>query len=339
MNKPALLYLLVILFTFSGCSTSESNKQEAPVSVPEPVTVEAPVFNADSAYSFVARQVAFGPRVPNTAAHQKAAEFFIKKFESYGANVISQDFQASTWDGKQVQLKNIIASFYPNASRRILLGAHWDSRPFADKDDERKDEPIDAANDGASGVGVLLEIARVLNESQPPGVGIDIILFDGEDWGNDATYQEYVPTPPGQDSWWCLGSQYWGKNPHTPNYTAYYGILLDMVGGKNATFYRESYSMQVAPSIVEKVWKTAARNGYSSFFVSKNGGMVEDDHVYVNRYRNIPMIDIIPTDASTNSFGSFHHTHDDNMEIIAPETLKAVGQTVLQVLYNEGAAM
>lgn len=338
-----IILLRIIIWSLAGigfaCGSSDKKAETIAETTPEPTYAEAPVFNADSALAFVEQQVAFGPRVPGTPPQKVAADYFIKSFESYGAKVTTQEFTANTWDGKQVPLINIVASYYPEASRRILLAAHWDSRPFADKDDDRQEQAIDGANDGASGVGVLMEIARTLQQNSPPGVGIDIILFDGEDWGNDSNFQKYVETPAGQDSWWCLGSQYWGKNPHKPNYSAYYGILLDMVGGKNATFYREAYSMQTAPSIVEKVWRTASRIGYSGFFLPKNGGMVEDDHVYVNRYRKIPMIDIIPTDPATNSFGSFHHTHEDNMDIIGKETLQAVGQTVLQVLYDEGATL
>ncbi len=341
MNKTFRIPLrfpvfLILIFTFS-CGT-DTNK-EAPVQPPaEEVSefVSAPEFHADSAYSFVEVQVEMGPRVPNTGAHRRAGDFFIEKLEQYGAAVTTQEFEAQTFDNNTLQLRNIIGSLYPEKTRRILLAAHYDSRPFADKDSVRQDEPIDGANDGASGVAVLLEIARVLkNSDNPPPVGVDFILFDGEDWGNDSGRQEYVPLPDGLDSWWCLGSQYWGKNKHTPQYSAYYGILLDMVGGTDAKFFREGYSMQFAPKIVSKVWQTAARLGHGDYFIPVDGGAITDDHFFVNRYTNIPMIDIIPTDPATNGFGDFHHTHADNLSNISAETLKAVGETVLHVLYNE----
>lgn len=337
-TSPALNrfpFFLLILLAFS-CGTETS--REVPVTQPsEPVEefIKAPVFNADSAFYFVETQVNMGPRVPNTPAHTVAGDYYISKLESYGAKVVVQEFEAVTFDDNELQLRNIIASLYPEKSKRILLAAHYDSRPFADKDDDRRDEPIDGANDGASGVGVLLEIARILHENDPPPVGVDIILFDGEDWGNDPEHQEFVPLKGGLESWWCLGSQYWGKNKHDPRYSAYYGILLDMVGGVDAKFYKEGYSMRTAPSIVNKVWQMAARLGHGQYFIPAPGGEITDDHVFVNRYTNIPMIDIIPTDPVTGGFGDFHHTHEDNLSNISPETLKAVGETVLHVLYNE----
>ncbi len=191
-------------------------------------------FNADSAYFFVEQQVKFGPRVPGTKSHQQAADFFINRFKKYGATVTIQDFDATTWDNQKVQLKNIIASYNQQAQKRILLAAHWDTRPYADKDEEKKDAPFDGANDGASGAGVLVEVARVLSKSSLPTVGVDLILFDGEDWGEKINETSKLTLPEGYESWWCLGSQYWSKHKHQKNYTAYYGILLDMVGSKHA---------------------------------------------------------------------------------------------------------
>ena len=328
--------LVVIAFlagTFLSCSASKENKVETPTPPAQQVVV--PLFNKDSAYAFVKYQVDLGPRVPSTPPHAEAGDWMVEKLASYGAKVQEQTFEATSFDGVKMYLRNIIATFDPEKSKRILLGAHWDTRPFADKDDERKDEAIDGANDGASGVGVLLEVARILSTNPKPGIGIDIIFFDGEDWGNDVSFQKPVPLRDGWESWWCMGSQYWGKNPHQPNYSAYYGILLDMVGGKDAKFFVEGYSKQFAPSIVDKVWDTASELGYSNYFIRRDGGAITDDHYFVNKYRNIPMIDIIPTDPIDNSFGAFHHTHDDNMDLISKETLYAVGQTVLHVIYNE----
>lgn len=325
----------LILFTSALVISCGSPKEKLPDVQEEKPPVAVPSFNRDSAYAFVEHQVNLGPRVPSTDPHVKTGDWLAGKLRSYGAVVEEQNFEATSFDGKQMYLRNIIASFAPEKAKRVLLAAHWDTRPFADKDDTRKDEPIDGANDGASGVGVLLEIARLLQQEQPQGVGVDIIFFDGEDWGNDVTYQQQVALRDGWESWWAMGSQYWGKNPHKPNYSAYYGILLDMVGGKDATFFMEGYSRQIAPSIVDKVWNAASRIGYSNYFVRREGGAITDDHYFVHKYRNIPMIDIIPTDPEDDSFGSFHHTHDDNMEIISKETLGAVGETVLYVIFNE----
>lgn len=337
MKRGALktfIYLFMLLIVINACdSTSRKSISEEPVK--EEKVVSVPSFNSDSAYAFVQKQVDFGPRVPNTPEHVEAGDYIIEKLRSFGATVKTQEFESPTFDNHTVKLRNIIASYAPEKTKRILLAAHWDSRPFADKDDERKNEPIDAANDGASGVAVLLEIARVLNENAMPEVGVDLIFFDGEDWGNDVDRQGDIATPAHLDSWWCLGSQYWSKNKHTPNYSAYYGILLDMVGGKNAKFYVEGWSKEFAPSIVNKIWDRGAQLGFSHYFVRQDGGAITDDHYYVNRQAKIPMIDIIPTDPVTQSFGSFHHTHDDNMDIISRETLGVVGTTVLNVLYYE----
>lgn len=292
-----------------------------------------PSFNADSAYNFIDKQVAFGPRVPNTKPHLETGDFIIKTLKGYGWSIQEQNFKATTFDGELLYLRNIIGSYNPERKKRILLAAHWDTRPYADKDDERTNEPIPGANDGASGVGVLLEIARTVNKFDSLNVGLDIILFDGEDWGEGSDLSTR-PTN-GLESWWCLGSQYWSKNKHKSNYSAYYGILLDMVGGEGAKFYIEEYSQAFAPSIVNKVWGKGIELGYGRYFIKQTGGSITDDHFFVNKNAKIPMIDIIPTNPVDGSFGDFHHTHDDNMSIISKQTLKAVGQTLLNVIYNE----
>lgn len=308
-------------------------KKEKPKDEKTPVIVKVPEFSADSAYWFTEKQVKFGPRIPNSPAHQATADYFVAKLKAYGAVTIVQEFESHSFDGKKLFLKNIIASFFPEKQKRILIAAHWDTRPFSDKDKEKPDAKFDGANDGASGAAVLLEIARALKNNPPSGVGVDLIFFDGEDWGEGEKGD--VPTPEGQESWWCLGSQYWSKHKHKPNYTAYYGILLDMVGAKGTHFFQEANSMNYAPRIVDKVWRTASSLGYSSLFVQQKEGSVIDDHVFVNEWAKIPMIDIIPYDPQTGAFGDFHHTQKDNMNVIDKGTLGAVGSVVLNVIYYE----
>ncbi|UII33494.1 M28 family peptidase [Fulvivirga ulvae] len=331
-NMPK--YSLSLLFTFAmglfACNSDK--KKETPME--EEKTVQVPNFNPDSAYYFVKHQIGFGPRVPNTPAHKQAGEYFIERFKAYGAKVQTQDFEATTFDNHTLNLRNIIASFFPEKSKRILLAAHWDSRPFADKDLQRPNEPIAGANDGASGVGVLLEVARVLSKNNPPDVGVDIILFDGEDWGELHNGQNTEP-PAGLDSWWCLGSQHWSKNKHDKGYSAYYGILFDMVGAKNAQFPMEETSLYYARSIVEKIWSRAEKLGFSNYFIRKQPGGITDDHVFVNEYAKIPMVDIVHFDPVNGYFGDFHHSHKDDMDIISKETLEAVGQTTVAVIYHE----
>lgn len=319
---------VIVLASCSGNKKQEETKPER--------VVEVPASSADSAYFFVKKQVDFGPRVPNSAAHQKAAEYFVATLKKYGAQVSVQEFQAKSFDGQKLNLKNIIASYYPEKQKRILLAAHWDTRPFADKDKEKPNAPLDGANDGASGVGVLLEIARVLSSGKAPDVGIDIILFDGEDWGEPEGAESADQLPSGYKEWWCLGSQYWSTHKHKPNYAAYYGILLDMVGAHDAKFYREGTSLQFAPTVVERVWQRAAKLGYSNVFVPQNVAPITDDHYFVSLVGKIPMIDIIHHDPSSSEFfGDFHHTTKDNMQLISAEKLKIVTDVVLNVVYYE----
>lgn len=318
-----------LIFLMVGCK-NEKPSEEKPL-----INIKVPVFNADSSYTFVKKQVNFGPRVPNTPAHKNAGDYLIAEMKRNGASVITQPFEATTFDNQQLKLRNIIASFSPAKEKRILLAAHWDTRPFADKDSEKKDAPFDGANDGASGVGVLLEIARVLGANPLPDVGVDIILFDGEDWGEKNDDLTNYPLPEGQESWWCLGSQYWAKHKHKPNYKAYYGILLDMVGAKRSHFFREGLSIERAPKIVDNVWNTAARLGYSDYFVKQNVGEITDDHQFINRMANIPTIDIVDYRPGIGFFGDYHHSTKDNLELISKETLQAVGVTLLNVIYYE----
>lgn len=211
-----------------------------------------------------------------------------------------------------------------------MLLSHWDSRPWADADPDEKNRhtPILGANDGASGVGVLLEIARQLHKQQPE-LGIDIVLVDAEDYG---PHQSYEGTH--KEEQWALGSQYWAQNPHVQGYNARFGILLDMVGAKDATFLYEGYSEEFAKGINRKVWNTANNLGYGRYFVKERGSTVTDDHLFVNRNARIPTIDIIQCSEETGFYENWHTLKDD-MDGIDRNTLKAVGQTIMEVIYKE----
>jgi len=332
--KKNIIYLFVItiLATFIASCGNDTPPPSKPKKVKQKKQVNVPKFNQDSAYRYVKEQVDFGPRTPHSKAHTECASYFVKKFKSFGAEVIEQKFKTRGFDGKILDGVNIIASYNPNAQKRILLCAHWDSRPFADNDPDPKNHttPIDGANDGASGVGVLMEVARQI-QSQNLNVGIDIVLFDMEDYGqpHDSKY------PQMEDSW-GLGAQYWSKTPHIPGYRARYGILLDMVGAKDIVFTKEYFSMGYASGVVNKVWNHAAKLGYNNIFQDIEAGSVMDDHVYVNKYAKIPTIDIIHHDASTEStFFPYWHTLKDNMDAIEPSSLYIVGSVLLEVIYNE----
>jgi glutaminyl-peptide cyclotransferase len=322
--------VLITIF-ITGCEPDKKPVEKSSVAKELPAIV-TPVFNPDSSYMYVADQVAFGPRVPNTKAHQQCGEYLARFFMKNGGWLVRQEFTAKAFDGTELKLKNIVVSYNLKATKRILLAAHWDTRPFADQDSNDIKKPIDGANDGASGVGILMELARVINLTEKkPDVGFDIILFDGEDYGQPMFYPgEY------QNDSWCLGSQHWAKLKHKADYTAYYGILLDMVGAKNATFAREGVSLENAPSVVQNVWSTAERLGYGNHFIKIESPGITDDHTYINKLAMIPMIDIIEYETSGgNYFGSYWHTHNDNMNVIDKTTLKAVGQTLIEVLYRE----
>lgn len=336
MYKYLVIIVLPLLGLIVACSNDNQKKAERKdlqrnINKQEQSFKQAPEFNSDSAYYYIEKQVAFGPRVPNTKEHAACAEWLKDKLASFnGWEVQIQEFKARAFDNTILNGKNIIASYNKDALKRILLFAHWDTRPFADQDIKDRNKPIPGANDGASGVGVLLEIARQISLN-PINIGVDIILFDAEDYGQP----EGTMIPRKPDTY-CLGSQYWAKNPHTPGYKAYYGILLDMVGAKDATFTMEATSMYYASNVVEKVWAVAHKLGYGNYFLYKRTDAITDDHYYVNAIAEIPSIDIIQYDPETRSnFGKYWHTHDDNMDIIDRNTLKAVGQTILQVLYNE----
>lgn len=326
--KYVCILVIVGVFSFFSCGGNKSTKK---VQAAEKVYV--PTFSEDSAYQYVKSQVDFGPRVPNTKEHVACGNYLAAQLASFGAKVYNQYADLIAFDGTILKSRNIIGAYQPELKKRVVLFAHWDSRKWSDNDPDAKNhhKPILGANDGASGVGVLLEIARQINLNQPK-IGVDIVLLDSEDYGAPQFYKGEH-----KEEYWGLGAQYWAKVPHVPNYNARFGILLDMVGAEDATFFKEYFSVEYAKNVVDKVWKVARRLGYGQYFINQDGGAITDDHVFVNQYAKIPTIDIVPNqqNAKLSSFGDFWHTQNDNMNVINKKTLKAVGQTVLEVIYNE----
>lgn len=326
LRRLALFSLL-----FAACGNEDGPKDNLNTDTVVAPSVNIPEFNADSAYNYVAKQVAFGPRVPGTVAQEKCAAWMQMMLQQYCDTVYRQAPTLTAGDGvTKLPCINLIGSINPQATNRILLLAHWDSRPWADADQKNKDQPILGADDGGSGVGVLLELARQLHANPiSTDLGIDILLTDVEDYGK---------TEWGDQSY-ALGTQYWANTPHLRGYKARFGILLDMVGAANARFPLEGVSKSYAPDVQQKVWNAAGRGGYSSYFTYDLGGSIDDDHVPINKVLGIPTIDIIhlPTFSSNGMFPSHWHTHADNMDVIDRQTLKAVGQTLLRVLYEEAA--
>ncbi len=304
----------IILFSIHSCTRDKA--------------IKIPTFDQSKAYAAVRTQVEFGPRVPGTDEHLKCKDWLVETFKKNNAELIEQNFKAKTFDGKEHDATNLIASYNPSSKHRIIIASHWDSRPFSDQDPDTSlhQKPVLGADDGASGVGIILEISRLLKEYPLKKLGVDLILFDAEDYGSDH----------GEMETWCLGSQYWSKNLHVPGYKADYGILLDMVGASNPVFNKEEYSLYFAPKVVEKVWKIAKEEGLEKMFVDINGAGLVDDHIFVNRDARIPMIDIINRPpGSKSSFVPHWHTQKDNMNAIEPLTLGAVGRLLTKLLYWE----
>ena len=328
MNKNIFAVISLVLLVAS-CGNLKKQTTDESASL-QPV---GPVFCADSAYLYCQAQCDFGPRTMNSKAHDDCEKWIISKFESFGMQVTPQKAVLKGYDGTSLNSTNIIASYRPDLTDRVLLCAHWDSRPWADNDPDEANwkTPVMAANDGASGVAVMLEIARLLSKDTLQ-LGVDFICFDAEDWGVPQWNEDNFDS----DSW-ALGAQYWSTNLHKKGYRARFGILLDMVGGQGAQFYKETMSVQYANHIVEKVWRAAQVVGYGSMFPSQQGTGVTDDHISVNTKAKIPTIDIIPyyPNCEQSSFGPTSHTVNDDMEHIDKNTLQAVGQTLIQVLFSE----
>ena len=304
-------------------------------------TVFVPVFSGDSAFAHVKKQVDFGPRVPGSPAHKSCAAWLVQAFKKNGLTVIEQPFKAKAYFGT-LDAVNIIGQYKPELPNRILLCAHWDSRHVADKDTKDQDKPILGADDGASGVGVMLEVARILQQN-PVEYGVDFICFDAEDMGDERTSSSgasiMAQNLENTTETWCLGSQYWSQNLHKPGYKARFGILFDMVGASGAKFPREGYSMIKAPEIVNKIWAVAAELGFDDLFVNTPAGQITDDHFFVMRGTNIPTVDIIGMPKTPPMFGDHHHTHFDNLSIIDSDVLRKVGQVTATVIYRTAAQL
>jgi len=324
----------MVLVALVSCNTKTAGSPGSRTDMPADSIVgedpNIPAFLADSAYSYVAGQVAFGPRNPGSQSHSRCATFLTDKLRGFGADTVMTHTPIIDvpYAGK-IRITNILARFNTAMPRRILLLAHWDTRPIAEEDPDPalRDKPIPGANDGASGAGVLLEVARILGSCAKPEVGVDILLVDAEDSGNH-----------NDDTSWCLGTQEWLRTypsglpgPYSPSFA----VLLDMVGAKDARFPREMFSDSFAPQIVNDVWSAAVAAGHSLTFPNARGGAITDDHVLFNK-SGIPAIDIIESkNPVTGGFNPTWHTHADDMDNISVKTLEAVGETVIRLLYTQ----
>lgn len=331
MNRITLFNILVFSLFIVSCGNLRKQTATSDSVAAQPV---GPAFSADSAYQFCQRQCDFGPRTMNSEAHDLCGQWIAAQFARYGLTVTEQKATLRGYDGTPLKSTNIIASYKPALNDRILVCAHWDSRPWADNDPDEANhrKPVMAANDGASGVAVMLELARLLSIDSLQ-LGIDFVCFDAEDWG----IPQWSDAPDSGDSW-ALGAQHWAANIDRKTAKTYrFGILLDMVGGQGAQFYQEAMSVQYASSVVDKVWNAAHVIGFGSMFPRQIGGGITDDHIPVNKVAKIPCIDVIPyyPDCEQSSFGPTWHTIHDDMDHIEKTTLQAVGQTIVQVLFSE----
>jgi glutaminyl-peptide cyclotransferase len=317
-------FIVIILFVYS---CKNDNKKPAPAEETPTVRLNVPAVAKDSAYAYVKAQVDFGERVPGTDAHKLCGDWIIAKCKSFGAEVIEQPFDGQTYTGLKFKARNIIASYQPAIKKRILLAAHWDTRFESDHDADKtkQKKPVMGADDGASGVGVLIEIARQLQLNPMSNLGIDLLFLDAEDQGSEGGT--------GDDDW-CLGAQYWSKNKHVPGYQAKFGILLDMVGARSPRYTKDGTSLSFAPDLVDKIWNLAQRMGYGNYFVNDHSSAITDDHLYINKLAGIQMVDMInrPTN---EKFPAHHHTTQDVLSVIDADALKATGQVVLAVIYRE----
>lgn len=320
--------LKIMLMALSVCcvacgKTTAANDTNTSAEGGETVPVAqgaAAMFSADSAYNNVARQLEFGARVPGTAAHRECGAWIESELKRHGAQVTVQEVVLHAFDGTPLPTRNILGQYNPQASDRTLLVAHWDTRPWADQDPnpDNKKMPVPGANDGGSGVGVLLDIARVLGTAGT-AKGVDILFVDAEDYGTD-----------GDEESWALGARYFSENPPVAGYRPERVIVLDMVGGENAVFRREYFSQREASDLVDAVWAAAARAGYADRFVNDLGGAITDDHLAFQQL-GIPAIDIIAFSPQTG-FPPTWHTLSDTLEHIDRNSLQAVGVTVLTYL-------
>lgn len=309
MTRPVAFVILAIIFTF----------------VPrEGASQPIPTFSGRDAFVYLTKQTDFGPRNPNSRGHTECLRFLGDNLRRSADRVRLQHFTHKGYENEELWLTNVIASFRPELQDRILLCAHWDTRPRAERDPNtmRRNQPILGANDGASGVAVLLHLADLM-KAEPPPIGVDIVLFDGEDYGVEGDLSNYL-----------LGSRFFVSKT-AADYQPRFGILLDMVGDKFLEIPKERNSLHFAPDIVELVWNKAAELGITEF-VSKAGYAIFDDHIPLNEagIKTINIIDFNYPDKTNR----FWHTHKDTPENCSPESLEAVGTVVTHVIYSQKPA-
>jgi hypothetical protein len=308
--SPAWIFLPAVLVLLgTQCGTGASARSQ-------------PEFDGQAALRLAKTQIDFGPRVPGSEGHRRAIEWMESFLRPLASLVQRQEFQI--WNphyNESADGVNLIASFYPEKTQRIMLCAHFDTRPEASAEYPPVLEPIDGAVDGAAGTAIMLQMALILSEHEP-AYGVDIVLFDGEDIGLTGAAPEFEH--------WFQGSRHFARFAKQAGYRPWFAILVDLVGDKQADYYQEGISLQYAPDVVRKVWGVAADLGVTQFKQSR-GSMLYDDHWILNRDAQIPAIDI------TESIGDYAHWHtrEDTFDKLSAESLEAVGRVLVGVLYPD----
>lgn len=281
--------------------------------------VERPAFPGARAFELIEAQLAFGPRVPGSPGHAAQLEWMVEQLAAHADTVIVDRFRYTTTTGDTLPLANVLARFNAADPDRLLFLAHWDTRPISDQstNPEERDTPVPGANDGASGVAVLMALGELFS-LQPPPVGVDLLMVDGEDYG-----------PTTADMF--IGSERYAGQPlgGQPRYA----VLLDMVGDRDPGFPVEGFSSRYAPRVVQRVWGIAHDLGYGRLFPMTVGPPILDDHVPLNE-AGIPTVDII--DFEYGPGNSLWHTPNDVLANVSPATLEVVGEVVAEVAYRGG---
>lgn len=325
LRKTAINTILALtIMSLFGCNKTENNNTEMLPIYKIKNNTTVPIFNSDNAFNYIKEQLKYGPRVPNSLAQKNCSNYLANELNKYADKTELQNFSLNV-SGTKLDLVNIIGRFNPDSKKRILLCAHWDSRPWADmeKDESKHKMPIPGANDGASGVGILLDIARILKENKI-NYGVDIVFFDGEDYGDKEAIENY-----------CLGAKYFSNSVQNSNLYAF-GILLDMVGDPKAVFKQETNSINSASEITSQLWDIATKLN-ATCFKNSQGGEIIDDHLPLNQI-GIKTVDIIdaglighdPNDKARQ----YWHTLDDNIDKISKETLQQVGNVLVKLIYS-----
>lgn len=292
-------------------------------------------FDGQAALNYAKANLAFGPRTPGTAAHDKAGDWIVAEMKKRTDSVILQTWTQTTANGTKLAMKNVIARFNPKATSRVLYLTHWDTRPTADEDQNlgNRASPILGANDGAAGVGLFLALGDVFKK-QPPSVGVDLLFVDGEDWG------DFSPDSSGNYPDALFGSQYFANHLPSPGYKPLFGVLFDMIGDADLTIYQEPNSVQAAPEVVSRVWRTADSLGYNQYFRTGMWPAITDDQVPLLK-KGLHVIDVLdfwygPPPASGNPEDSpvpnYHHTMQDTFDKLSAKSLQVVGDVAVALV-------